>query len=77
LWTGESQPIVCEFFDNVHFHKRSTNIEKQKRQRVHEFILDMPYSENWENYRRWMHDFDISDKEAKFIVEQLFWYNNT
>lgn len=37
----------------------------------------MPYNENWENYKRWMHDFDISDKDAKFIVEQFYWYNNT
>jgi len=37
----------------------------------------MPYNENWENYKRWIHDFDINDKDAKFIVEQLFWYNNT
>jgi hypothetical protein len=37
----------------------------------------MQVSENWDNFKKWMHRFDIGLKDAKYIVDQLYWYNNT
>ena len=39
--------------------------------------MDMPESENWENFKKWMYRFDISERDSRYIVEQLYWYNNT
>ena len=39
--------------------------------------MDMQVSENWDNFKKWMHRFDIGLKDAKYIVDQLYWYNNT
>lgn len=77
LWTGDGEGIRCEHFDNIHFHRKSSNLEKVKRQCIQQFILDMPHSENWEYYQKWMYRFDICEKEAKYIVDQYYWYNNT
>lgn len=47
LWAGDNYGIRCEHFDNIHFHRKSSNLEKVKRQCIQQFILDMPHSENW------------------------------
>ena len=74
-WNGAE--VYCEKYDNVHYHKKSSNLEKLKRQCIQLFILDMPLGENWENFRKWIYRFDIGEKDAKYLVEQYFWYNNT
>lgn len=74
----ENEPeIKCELFDNVHIHRKSNNLETLKRQYAQQFIMDMPESENWENFKKWMYRFDISERDSRYIVEQLYWYNNT
>lgn len=56
-WNGVE--VYCEKYDNVHYHKKSNNLEKLKRQCIQLFILDMPLGQNWENFRKWIYRFDI------------------
>ena len=33
--------------------------------------------EDFRNVKKWMEKFDLSNREALYIVEQLYWVNNT